>query len=51
MRTRHATHPGYTPSSTGGPVPDAKRAAEVHWAPVGDTVRRADALRSDDDRR
>ena len=49
MRIRNATDPVYAPNSAGGPVADAARAAEAHWASDGDMVRAAYTLRSEDD--
>src|SRR6202163_53019 len=49
MRMRLATDPVYAPTSMGGPVADAARAAEIHWASDGDMVRTAYTLRAEDD--
>ena len=49
MRFRLAADPVYAPNSTGGPVADPARAAEVRWHADGDMVRAAYTLREDDD--
>ena len=49
MRMRAAADPVYAPNSMGGPVADATRAAEIHWASDGDMVRTAYTLREEDD--
>ncbi|RRR40155.1 catalase [Mycolicibacter terrae] len=49
MRFRNASDPVYAPNSTGGPVADPARAAEVRWHVDGDMVRAAYTLRADDD--